>query len=88
MPTVYILSTVFLQLTVCSLILSEDSVSSLHLKDSSSPSSNSSVTPSCLLPLHRTPVQEQECSHQRSGDLGPGTALSAYCCADVGTNSW
>ena len=87
MPTVYIMSTVFLQLTVCSLILSEDSVSSLHPKDSSSPSSSTSA-PSCLLPLHRTPVQEQECGDQRRGDLGPGTALSAYCCADVGINSW
>ena len=83
MTTVYIMSTVFLQLTVCSLILSEDSVSSLHPRDSSSPSSNTSAT-SCIVPLHRTPVQEQECGHQRSGHLG----LSAYCCADVGTNSW
>ena len=87
MTTVYIMSTVFLQLTVCSLILSEDSVSSLHPRDSSSPSSNTSVT-SCIVPLHRTPVQEQECGHQRSEDLGPSTGLSAYCCADVGTNSW
>ena len=87
MPTVYIMSTVFLQLTVCSLILSEDGVSSLHPKDSSSPSPSTSA-PSCLLPLHRSPVQEQECGDQRSGDLASTVLLSAYCCADVGTNSW